>query len=443
MADKTPIEQKRVLVTDVPGPRSKEIQARREAAVSAGVSSGLPAYIQRGQGAILVDVDGNQLLDLGAGIAVASVGHAHPKVAAAIADQAEDLLHTCFMVTPYEEYVEVAEQLSSLTPGDFPKATALFSSGAEAVENAVKVARLATGKAAIVVFDNAYHGRTNLTMALTAKNMPYKDRFGPFAPEVYRAPMSYPLRDGLSGEEAARRAIAFIEVQVGAHNVAGILIEPIQGEGGFITPAPGFLPALQRWANESDILFIADEVQTGFCRTGQWFACEDEGIVPDLIVTAKGIAAGMPLAALTGRAEIMNAVHPGGLGGTYGGNPVAAAASLASIQVMKEEHLDERAAHIGDIIRTRLEKMSADLDCIADVRGRGAMMAIELVVPGSLTPDPALAKAVVSGCGAKGVVTLSCGIYGNVIRLLPPLVISDELLTEGLDVIEEVLRSTV
>jgi 4-aminobutyrate aminotransferase/(S)-3-amino-2-methylpropionate transaminase len=268
MADKTPIEQKRVLVTDVPGPRSKEIQARREAAVSAGVSSGLPAYIQRGQGAILVDVDGNQLLDLGAGIAVASVGHAHPKVAAAIADQAEDLLHTCFMVTPYEEYVEVAEQLSSLTPGDFPKATALFSSGAEAVENAVKVARLATGKAAIVVFDNAYHGRTNLTMALTAKNMPYKDRFGPFAPEVYRAPMSYPLRDGLSGEEAARRAIDFIEVQVGAHNVAGILIEPIQGEGGFITPAPGFLPALQRWANESDILFIADEVQTGFCRTG-------------------------------------------------------------------------------------------------------------------------------------------------------------------------------
>jgi 4-aminobutyrate aminotransferase/(S)-3-amino-2-methylpropionate transaminase len=443
MAKKAPIEQKRILVTEIPGPASAALEARRQAVVSTGISSGLPAYIERGQGAILVDVDGNQLLDLGSGIAVTSVGHAHPAVATAIADQAEDLLHTCFMVTPYEEYVAVAEALSELTPGTHAKSTALLNSGAEAVENAVKVARLATGKSAIIVFDNAYHGRTNLTMALTAKNMPYKDRFGPFAPEVYRVPMSYPLRDGLSGEDAAARAIDAIEVQVGAHNVAGLLIEPIQGEGGFITPAPGFLPALQAWANENNVLFIADEIQTGFCRTGQWFACNDEGIVPDLMTTAKGIAAGMPIAALTGRSEIMNAVHPGGLGGTYGGNPVAAAAALAAIGVMKDEQLADRALAIGTIIAERLGKLAADVDCIAEVRGRGAMMAMELVVPGTLDPDAALAKAIVAGCGAQGVVTLSCGTYGNVIRLLPPLVISDELLHEGLDVIEEVLRSKI
>ena len=443
MAKKAPIEQKRILVTEIPGPTSAALEARRQAVVSTGISSGLPAYIERGQGAILVDVDGNQLLDLGSGIAVTSVGHAHPAVATAIADQAEDLLHTCFMVTPYEEYVAVAEALSELTPGTHAKSTALLNSGAEAVENAVKVARLATGKSAIIVFDNAYHGRTNLTMALTAKNMPYKDRFGPFAPEVYRVPMSYPLRDGLSGEDAAARAIDAIEVQVGAHNVAGLLIEPIQGEGGFITPAPGFLPALQAWANENNVLFIADEIQTGFCRTGQWFACNDEGIVPDLMTTAKGIAAGMPIAALTGRSEIMNAVHPGGLGGTYGGNPVAAAAALAAIGVMKDEQLADRALAIGTIIAERLGKLAADVDCIAEVRGRGAMMAMELVVPGTLDPDAALAKAIVAGCGAQGVVTLSCGTYGNVIRLLPPLVISDELLHEGLDVIEEVLRSKI
>jgi len=443
MAKKAPIEQKRILVTEIPGPASAALEARRQAVVSTGISSGLPAYIERGQGAILVDVDGNQLLDLGSGIAVTSVGHAHPAVATAIADQAEDLLHTCFMVTPYEEYVAVAEALSELTPGTHAKSTALLNSGAEAVENAVKVARLATGKSAIIVFDNAYHGRTNLTMALTAKNMPYKDRFGPFAPEVYRVPMSYPLRDGLSGEDAAARAIDAIEVQVGAHNVAGLLIEPIQGEGGFITPAPGFLPALQAWANENNVLFIADEIQTGFCRTGQWFACNDEGIVPDLMTTAKGIAAGMPIAALTGRSEIMNAVHPGGLGGTYGGNPVAAAAALAAIGVMKDEQLADRALAIGTIIAERLGKLAADVDCIAEVRGRGAMMAMELVAPGTLDPDAALAKAIVAGCGAQGVVTLSCGTYGNVIRLLPPLVISDELLHEGLDVIEEVLRSKI
>jgi len=434
------IEQKRHLATTVPGPRSLELTARREAAVSAGVSSGLPAFIVRGSGAILVDVDGNHLVDLGSGIAVTSVGHAHPAVTEAIAEQAARFNHTCFMVTPYEQYVAVAEALNELTPGTHAKATALFNSGAEAVENAIKVARLATGRSAVAVFDHAYHGRTNLTMALTAKNMPYKDRFGPFAPEVYRAPMSYPLRDGLSGAEAAARAINHLETQVGAHNLAALLIEPIQGEGGFIVPAEGFLPALASWAEAHGIVFIADEIQTGFCRTGAWFACEHEGVVPDLITTAKGIAAGMPLAAVTGRRDLMNAVHPGGLGGTYGGNPVAAAAALAAIAVMRDEGLAERARAIGSTLERKLSMAASEMPAIAEVRGRGAMMAIELVRPGTLEPDPALAKAVVATCAEHGVIALSCGTYGNVLRLLPPLVIEQPLLEEGLDILLSALR---
>ena len=435
-----PIEQKRHLTTAVPGPRSLELTARREAAVSSGVSSGLPAFIERGSGAILVDVDGNQLIDLGSGIAVTSVGHAHPAVTAAIAEQSARFTHTCFMVTPYEQYVAVAEALNDLTPGTHAKSTALFNSGAEAVENAIKVARLATGRTAVAVFDHAYHGRTNLTMALTAKNMPYKDRFGPFAPEIYRAPMSYPLHDGLSGPEAAARAISHLETQVGAHNLAALLIEPIQGEGGFIVPAEGFLPALAEWASEHGIVFIADEIQTGFCRTGAWFASEHEGIVPDLITTAKGIAAGMPLAAVTGRRELMNAVHAGGLGGTYGGNPVAAAAALAAIEVMRSEDLAERARALHSTIERKLSLAASELPAIAEVRGRGAMMAIELVRPGTLEPDAALAKSVVAECAEHGVITLSCGTYGNVVRLLPPLVIEQSLLDEGLDLLVGVLR---
>jgi 4-aminobutyrate aminotransferase/(S)-3-amino-2-methylpropionate transaminase len=437
-----PVEQRRILATEVPGPRSRELAARRDAAVSAGVSSGVHAYIERGSGAILVDADGNHLIDLGSGIAVTSVGHAHPAVAAAIAAQTEDFNHTCFMVTPYEEYVAVAEALNELTPGTHAKRTALFNSGAEAVENAVKVARLATGRTAVVAFDHAYHGRTNLTMALTAKNMPYKDHFGPFAPEVYRIPMSYPLRDGgRSGAQAAADAISQIEVQIGSENLAAILIEPIQGEGGFIVPAEGFLPALAEWARANGVVFIADEVQTGFCRTGSWFACDHEGVVPDLITTAKGIAAGMPLAAVTGRAELMDAVHAGGLGGTYGGNPVATAAALASIGVMRDEDLAGRARHIGEVITSRFAALADELGCIAEVRGRGAMIAIELVVPGSLEPDAALAKSVVAACAQEGVLTLSCGSYGNVLRLLPALVITDELLADGLDVLEAALRA--
>ncbi|MHB1906595.1 MAG: 4-aminobutyrate--2-oxoglutarate transaminase [Acidimicrobiales bacterium] len=431
----------RKVLTELPGPRSIALHERRRAAVSHGLTQGFPVYIERAEGAILVDADGNQLLDLGSGIAVTSIGHAVPELVEAVSRQVADFTHTCFMVTPYEEYVEVCERLNELTPGDFAKTSALFNSGAEAVENAVKVARLATGRPAVVVFDHAYHGRTNLTMALTAKNMPYKDRFGPVAPEVYRVAMSYPYRDGLSGPEAAARAIAEIETQVGAGNVAALLIEPIQGEGGFVVPAEGFLPALADWARANGVVFVADEIQSGFCRTGDWFAVDHEGVVPDIVTTAKGLAGGMPLAGVTGRAELMNAVHEGGLGGTYGGNPVAAAAALATIETMRARDLAGRARALGATIRARFDELARECPAIGDVRGRGAMMALEFVRPGTTTPDAAAAKAVVAACQREGVVTLSCGTWGNVIRLLPPLVITDAQLADGLDVLASAIRA--
>ncbi len=333
------IQQIRRLVTDIPGPRSTELLDRKKSFVADGVGTTLPVFVVEAGGGVLVDVDGNSLIDLGSGIAVTTVGNSAPGVVRRVAEQLEAFTHTCFMVTPYSGYVDVAEKLSALTPGDHAKKSALFNSGAEAVENAVKIARVATGKDAVVVFDHAYHGRTNLTMAMTAKNMPYKHGFGPFAGEVYRAPMSYPLRDGLSGAEAAARAIDVIDKQVGATNLACVVIEPIQGEGGFIEPAPGFLPAVAQWCRDHDVVFIADEIQSGFCRTGDWFACDHEGVVPDLVTTAKGIAGGLPLAAVTGRAELMDAVHAGGLGGTYGGNPLACAAALGAIEEMEGHDL--------------------------------------------------------------------------------------------------------
>lgn len=431
----------RRVITELPGPKSQELHERRKQSVSHGLTQGFPVYIDRAEGAILVDVDGNRLLDLGSGIAVTSIGHAVPDLVHAVQQQVADFTHTCFMVTPYLEYIEVCEELARVTPGDHAKTSALFNSGAEAVENAVKIARLSTGRNAIVVVDHAYHGRTNLTMALTAKNMPYKDRFGPFAPEVYRVATSYPFRDGLSGPEAAARAIAQIESSVGAHNVAAILIEPIQGEGGFIVPANGFLPALSEWTKKNGALFIADEIQTGFARTGQWFAVDHEGVVPDIVTTAKGLAGGMPLAAVTGRAEIMNAVHEGGLGGTYGGNPVAAAAALATIKTLRESNLAARAQHIEARVMPRLTALQKDCPVIGDVRGRGAMIAVEFVEPGTMTPNATATKAVIEYCTKRGVVVISCGTYGNCVRLLPPLIISDEQLDDGLAVFEEAIRS--
>lgn len=435
------LPQERRLVTSIPGPKSRALTARKNLAVSAGVGVTLPVYAMAAGGAVIVDVDGNSLIDLGSGIAVTGVGNSAPAVVAAVAAQLAQFTHTCFSVAPYDSYIDVAEALNRLTPGDHDKRTALFSSGAEAVENAIKIARHFTGKQAVVAFDHAYHGRTNLTMGLTAKNQPYKNGFGPFAPEIYRVPTSYPYRDGgLSGSEAARRTISQIEKQIGADNLAAVIIEPIQGEGGFIVPAPGFLPAMVDWCRAHGVVFIADEVQTGFARTGDMFACDHEGIVPDLICTAKGIAGGMPLSGVTGRAEIMDAPQVGGLGGTYAGNPLACAAALATIGLYESDDLVGRAREIGQVITARLAAI--DDPRIGEVRGRGAMMALEMIDPTTGEPDAALAGRVLASAHAQGVLLLGCGTYGNVIRLLPPLVISDALLLDGLQVIADALAAS-
>jgi 4-aminobutyrate aminotransferase/(S)-3-amino-2-methylpropionate transaminase len=431
------VRQERVLVTEIPGPRSQGLMARKVDSVSAGVGVVLPAFIERAGGGILVDVDGNHLIDMGSGIAVTTVGNANPYVAEAVAAQAHEFTHTCFMVNPYLGYVEVCEALNRLTPGDHAKRSALFNSGAEAVENAVKVARSYTKRQAVVVLEHGYHGRTNLTMGLTAKNMPYKEGFGPFAPEIYRIPTSYPFRDGPhGGKEVALWATTKIEKEVGAHNVAAIIVEPVQGEGGFIVPAPGYLSSLADFAREHGIVFVADEIQSGFCRTGDWFAIENEGVIPDLITTAKGIAGGMPLAAVTGRAEVMDAVHAGGLGGTYGGNPVACAGALGSIRWMEENNACGLAREIEAVMLPRLRAMQETFPQIGDVRGRGAMLAIELVEPGTTNPNAALAAELNKYCHQNGVVTLTTGTYGNVFRFLPPLTMPTHLLEEALSILE-------
>jgi 4-aminobutyrate aminotransferase/(S)-3-amino-2-methylpropionate transaminase len=440
------VEQQRVLKTAIPGPKSQALQARKLSAVASGVGTTLPVYIEKAGGGILLDVDGNQLIDFGSGIAVATVGNAAPRVVANVQAQVQDFTHTCFMVTPYEEYVAVAEKLNQLTPGDHQKRSALFNSGAEAVENAIKIARVATGRDALIAFDHAYHGRTNLTMALTAKSMPYKRGFGPFAGEIYRAPMAYPYRWPTGPENCADEAfnafISQVHAQVGEDSVAAVIVEPIQGEGGFVVPPPGWLARVAAWCRANGIVFIADEIQTGFCRTGDWFACDFEGFAPDLITTAKGIAGGLPLAGVTGRAELMDSVHVGGLGGTYGGNPVACAAALGSIATMEEEDLCGAAKHIESIMLPRLQELAEKFDSIGDVRGRGAMLAVELVSDrSSKTPDAALTGAITKACHQAGLVTLTAGTFGNVMRFLPPLVIGDDLLIEGLDILQSAFES--
>ncbi len=420
----------RRLVTEIPGPRSRELWARRTQAVPAGVGTTLPVFMAAGQGGMLEDVDGNHLIDLGAGIAVVNVGHAHPHVVDAISRQAQQFLHTCFQVTPYEGYVAVCEALNARTPGGHEKRSFLVNSGAEAVENTVKIARAVTGRPAVIAFDQAFHGRTLLGLTLTAKVDPYKKGFGPYAPEVYRAPFSYPFR----GTGGLAETLAWIEASVDPAEVACVVVEPIAGEGGFVVPEPGWLPGVADWCRRHGALFVADEVQTGFGRTGAWFACEDEHLVPDLVATAKGLGAGMPIAGITGRAEIMDAVHVGGLGGTFGGNPISCAAALASIDVIEKEGLVDRARHLGDQMLARLREIQSATTGVGDVRGRGAMVAMELVHPDG-TPDAARAKAITSACHAQGVVILTAGTSGNVVRLLPPLILDDALLAEGLDVL--------
>jgi 4-aminobutyrate aminotransferase/(S)-3-amino-2-methylpropionate transaminase len=442
------LEQKRILATSIPGPKSQALHQRKLAAVSAGVGTGLPVYVEEVAGGILRDVDGNQLIDFGSGIAVTTVGNQNPRVVEAVTRQVNDFTHSCFMVTPYEEYVAVAEQLAELTPGTHEKRSALLNSGSEAVENAVKIARHFTGRQAVVAFDHAYHGRTNLTMGLTAKSMPYKHRFGPFAAELYRVQMAYPYR-WLTGpercaEEAFEAFVSDVHAQVGEENTAAVILEPIQGEGGFIVPAPGFVRMVADWCRDNGILFIADEVQTGFCRTGDWFASEHEDVVPDLVTTAKGIAGGMPLAAVTGRADVMDSIHTGGLGGTYGGNPVACAAALAAIETMKADDLCGRARAVEALFRPRLEALGDKYGVIGDLRGRGAMLAVELVSDlETKAPDADLTARVNKACHAAGLVTLTCGTFGNVFRFLPPLSASDELLSEGLDILEDAFAASV
>jgi len=437
------LPQQRKLVTEIPGPKSQSIIKRRAEAVSAGLGMAVPVVVEKAGGGVIIDVDGNSIIDMGAGIAVVSVGNSAARVVKKVTEQVEAFTHTCFMVAPYMGYIEVSEALNRLTPGSHKKKSALFTSGAEALENAVKIARKYTNRQAVVVFEHGYHGRTNLTMGMTAKNIPYKDGFGPFAPEIYRMPMAYPYRWPGGAEACEREALETvihkIEKEIGAKNVACVVIEPIQGEGGFVVPPKGFLPGLVKFCNENGIVFIADEVQTGFARTGKMFACEDEGIVPDLITTAKGIAGGLPLAGVTGKAEIMDSVHAGGLGGTYGGSPIACAAALGAIATIEEEKLVDRAAAQGKIISDALNEMKKKYPVVGDVRGRGAMQALEFVKPGTHEPNADAQAAIIKYCLQKGVLLLSAGTYGNVIRLLPPLVMPEDLLKEALSILDEAI----
>lgn len=441
----THLTQERRLVTAIPGPKSTEALKRRTEATSGGLGMAIPVVIERASDAILLDIDGNQIIDLGSGIGVTGVGNSAQRVVDRVIEQVQAFTHTCFTVAPYMNYIEVCEKLNAMTPGSHKKKSILVNSGAEAVENAVKIARHYTKRPAIVVFEHSYHGRTNLTMALTAKNMPYKEGFGPFAPEVYRVPMPYSFHwvgdQATITEDAIDMVTHKIDKEIGAHNVAAILIEPIQGEGGFIVPPKGFLPALAKYSKENGIVFIADEVQTGFARTGHMFAVEEEGVVPDMVVTAKGIAGGLPLAAVTGRAEVMDSVHASGLGGTYGGNPIACAAALGAMETMKEENLVARAQHIGEILGSSLRALAKKYPVIGEVRGRGAMQAIELVEPGTKNPNTAAMNAVVKYCQSQGVLVLTAGTYSNVVRFLPPLVITDELLKDALSVLDDAFAS--
>jgi 4-aminobutyrate aminotransferase/(S)-3-amino-2-methylpropionate transaminase len=439
MTEKLP--QSRHLATEIPGPLSTAAMQRRKEAVSGGLGTAIPVIIKRASDAILEDIDGNRIIDLGSGIGVTNVGNAAPLVVERVQEAVAAFTHTNFTTAPYMGYIEVCEALNRLTPGNFKKKSILQNSGAEAVENAIKIARHYTKRPAVVVFEHAYHGRTNLTMALTAKNVPYKEGFGPFANEIYRMPMPYPYRwigdQATITEDALKMVTTKIEKEIGAHNVAAILIEPILGEGGFIVPPKGFLPGLAKYATENKIVFIADEVQAGFARTGDWFAVNNENVEPDMIVTAKGIAGGLPLAAVTARAEIMDSSHVGGLGGTYGGNPIACAAALAAIEIIESEKLVERARHLGEILTTSLQAIAAKHPEIGEIRGRGAMIAIELVKAGTKDPNPELMAKVIKYCQSKGVLILTAGSYGNVIRFLPPLVITDELLKDALSVLAE------
>jgi 4-aminobutyrate aminotransferase / (S)-3-amino-2-methylpropionate transaminase / 5-aminovalerate transaminase len=443
------------LVTEIPGPKSRALLARRAQAVPRGVPAVTPIAVVHAEGSVITDADGNRLIDFGGGIGVVNTGHRHPSVVEAVRNQLDRFAHVCFPVSTYEPYVELAERLNRITPGDHPKRTFLLNSGAEAVENAIKVARHFTGRQAVVCFEHGFHGRTNLAMALTSKVMPYKKGFGPFAPEVYRIPFPYCYRCGEAGKrgsgEVGRCCMAsrerleqmFASV-VDPDSVAAIIMELELGEGGFVPAPKEYVTALATFAREHGILFIADEIQTGFGRTGKLFACEHYGLVPDLITTAKSLAGGLPLAAVTGRADVMEAPQVGGLGGTYGGNPLACAAALAVLNAMESERIPARAARMGERMRARFCQWAARHPCIGDVRGLGAMVGLELVVDRTTKePDKALTGKLLTAALERGVILLSSGTYGNTVRVLAPLTTPDEVVDEGLVVMEQALEAVV
>lgn len=431
----------RKVVTEVPGPKSRELHARRSKVVPPGVSALLPVYIDEAHDAILVDVDGNQFIDCGAGIGVTTVGHTNDAVVEAAREAMGKVTHTLFTVTPYEAYVRVAEYLAAMAPVPGEKRTMLVNSGAEAVENAVKISRMYTGRPGVAVLEYAYHGRTLLTSTMNHKAAPYAQGFGPRVGDVYRAPNSYPLHDGLSGEEAAKRTITWLEKTAGASDLACLVVEPIQGEGGFVVPADGYLPALAAWCRENGIVFIADEIQSGIARTGKVFASELFGLEADMVLTAKGIAGGLPLAGVTGRADIMDVVGPGGLGGTFGGNPVSCAAAVAVFEQLEEGTPLREAERVGEVLGTALRELKDKHAVIAEVRGHGAMLAIEFTKPGTLEPDADIVTHITNAAAQDGVLLLNAGLYNNVLRFLPPVTITNEQIAEVAEVIDRAIAS--
>jgi len=436
------------LRTEIPGPKTRELLERRARAVPQGVSAATPLFVRRASGALLEDVDGNVFVDFAGGIAVANAGHCPPAVVEAVREQAGRVLHTCFMLVGYEGYVELAEALAAAAPGTSAKKAMFVNSGAEAVENGVKIARKHTGRRAVACFENAFHGRTLLAMTLTGNAKPYKDGFAPFAPEVYRFPYAYCYRcpHGQShpgcGLHCLKALESSLDAEIGCHNVAAVVVEPVQGEGGFLVPPPGYLRGLKDICERHGIMLVVDEVQTGFGRTGRLFAIEHEGIEPDILLTAKGIAAGLPLAGVVGRAEVMDAVHKGGIGGTYGGNPVACAAALQVLRMINRPEFLERVRRIGSRLAAFCRELQDACPLVGDVRAQGAMVAMELVRDRE-TKEPATeaVAAVVKYAYEHGLILVKAGRCGNVLRFLPPLVIGDEELDEGLAVLAEALEA--
>jgi len=411
---------------------NEQLTQQKTQSISEGVGITTTNFIQSAQGAILRDVEGHEFIDFAGGIAVMNVGHSHPKVVAAIKEQAEKFTHTCFMVNPYEPAVKLAERLCRITPGDFAKRAVFLNCGAEAVENAVKIARYHTKRPAVIVFENAYHGRTLLTMTMTSKVKPYKLGFGPFAPEVYRIPFG-----DVAGADALND---FFIKHVNPEAVAAVVAEPVQGEGGFIAPPPGYFQDLTKICKDNGILFVADEIQSGMGRTGKMFAIEHWGVEPDMVIVAKSLAAGMPLAAVVGKQEIMDSVHSWGLGGTYGGNPVACAAGLAVLDVFEEENMLAKSVALGEKLKARFEKWQKDFSIIGEIRGLGAMLGLEFVKGGGKEPAADEAKQLAAYCLGQGLLILVCGTYGNVVRILAPFVITDEQLEKGLSIMEAGLK---